>query len=86
MYRCTTVLKVLISVKYVYQIKDAQTEDMLKEINEDVAILTAAGFVNKFVTSTNGNAALEAAILHHSLTIRKLEMDDIRREWKQYIC
>ncbi len=76
MPRCITVFKVLIVGK------DAQTVDMFKEINEDeaiVAILTAAGLVNKFVTSTNRDVALEAAILHHTLIIRKLEMDDIRR-------
>ena len=81
MPRCITVFKVLILGKYFHQIKDAQTVDMFKEINEDeaiVAMLIAAGFVNKFATSTNRDAALEAAILHHTLIIRKLEMDDIR--------
>ena len=43
------------------------------------ALLTASGFVNKLISSSNKDMALEAAILHHTLNIRKLEMDDIRR-------
>ena len=55
---------------------------MFKELNEDegvVAMLTAGGFVNKLLTRTNKDAALEVAVLHHSLVIRKLEMNNIRR-------
>ena len=44
-----------------------------------VALLTASGFVNKILNSSNRHVALEVAILHHTLNVRKLEMDDIRR-------
>ncbi|CAB4027766.1 G2 M phase-specific E3 ubiquitin- ligase [Paramuricea clavata] len=64
------------------KVRDANTDEMFKELNENEAIvtmLTAAGFVNKLLTSTNRDAALESAMLHHTLIVRKLEMDDIRR-------
>ena len=64
------------------KIRDANTEEEFNELNENdtvIALLTASGFVNKLISSSNKDMALEAAILHYTLNIRKLEMDDIRR-------
>ena len=68
--------------KFFFQIRDAKTEEEFTDLNSNDSVsvlLTASGFVNKILNSSNRDVAVETAILHHTLNVRKLEMDDIRR-------
>lgn len=62
--------------------RSAETNDDLQLLNEDEVVmntLVTAGFVNKFLNKENKEIACDKVMIHYSLMVRKLEMDDMRR-------
>ena len=62
--------------------RNAKTKDDLEELNEDEVVmntLITAGFVNKLLNEENKEIACDKILIHYSLMVRKLEMDDMRR-------
>jgi hypothetical protein len=68
---------------FIYQIRNAETNNDLELLNgEEVVImntLVTAGFVNKLLNKENKETACDKVMIHYSLMVRKLEMDDMRR-------
>jgi hypothetical protein len=67
---------------FIYQIRNAETNDDLELLNgEEVVMntLVTAGFVNKLLNEENKEIACDKVMIHYSLMVRKLEMDDMRR-------